>query len=395
MKTPVILLVDDEKFVLDSLKTELKTTFSPDYLIETAESGKEAIELLLELTKDNHDIPIIITDYIMPGMKGDELLRLAKSFLPNTLNIMLTGQADINAVANAVNNASLYRFITKPWLNEDLVLTIKEALQKYNLEKQINIQNEEIRELNQNLEKKVEERTNELVNALATKDKFFSIIAHDLKNPLSVMLFSVEILLEEIEEYSVEKVKEYVLSLHSGTKQISNLLLNLLEWARAHSGRMPFNPKEHVLCDIISDNIKLLENSLTNKSIKTELLMDNDLKCFADINMLNTVLRNLISNAIKFSNNDSKISVKTYQDNDFICIEIHDEGVGIPDDKISKLFNVGSHFSTKGTNKETGTGLGLLICKEFMNIHHGDILVNSEMGKGSFFTVKIPINHPA
>ncbi|RKZ42874.1 MAG: diguanylate cyclase [Gammaproteobacteria bacterium] len=148
MNQPVIICVDDEQTILDSLKTELKQTFSEQYLIEIAQSGEEALELVEELLEEEYEIPLVICDYIMPNMKGDELLKRFHSLSPNTRKIMLTGQADFKAVANAIKYAKLYRYIPKPWDTEDLVLTVSEAIKSY-------VQDKQIAEKNKELEKKV------------------------------------------------------------------------------------------------------------------------------------------------------------------------------------------------------------------------------------------------
>lgn len=141
---PVIVCVDDESLILDSLKMLLKENFGAGYSIETAESGKEALDLIDELIRDGEEIPILISDYVMPGIKGDELLILAHSKIPDTLKIMLTGQADLRGVENVINRANLYRFLSKPWTTNDFVLTVGEALKSFGQTKQIRVQNKEI-----------------------------------------------------------------------------------------------------------------------------------------------------------------------------------------------------------------------------------------------------------
>lgn len=385
-KKPIIMIVDDEKVVLDSLKTELKEQFQNRYLIETAEGGYDALELFRELIADQYEIPVVVSDYIMPDLKGDDLLRYIHEFSPETKKIMLTGQADVQAVANAVNYAMLYRFIGKPWNKEDLALTIQSGLNSYYDAKYIEEQNNEIRELNKNLDIKVQERTKELVEALAAKNKFFSIISHDLKNPLSILLTSEEMLLEYFDSYEKEEIKDLVEKMHVGTKRISDLLLNLLSWSRSQTGNIPFNPGLFNLNELLLENKELLASNAENKRISIELELNPELSnIFADKNMINTVVRNLLSNAIKFTPVSGKVSVKSMKVNDHYIISISDNGVGISPENQEKLFKVGKNFSTKGTEKETGTGLGLLLCKEFIEKHNGKIWVESLTGVGSTF----------
>ncbi len=150
-----IICVDDEQTILDSLKIELETALEDKYVIETAESGEEALEVLWSLVEDDCQVAVTIADYIMPGMKGDELLIKIHQEYPKILKIMLTGQADIQAVGNAVNEANLYRYIAKPWEGTDLILTLKEALRSYQRDRQLARQNQMLQELNASLEQKV------------------------------------------------------------------------------------------------------------------------------------------------------------------------------------------------------------------------------------------------
>ncbi len=390
MKTPVIIIVDDEKIVLDSLKTELKSEMGDKYQIEVAEGGEEALELVEELIISGYDIPLIITDYIMPDIKGDDLLRRIHQQYPSIIKVMLTGQADLHAVGNAVNYANLYRFITKPWDKNDLILTVKEACRSYSQAIQLEIQNAEIRELNRTLEKKVEERTLQLLEANAAKDKFFSIIAHDLKNPLNVVLFSGEMLVTNFDNFSPEKIKDMTEKMYTGTKRISDLLLNLLEWSRSQTGSIPFHPEILNVSNLVNETISLLQYSAESKGINLYSEVSEDLFIFGDKNMLTTVIRNLINNALKFTNPEGSVYVTSESDEQDCIISINDNGVGIKAENIDKLFRIDQHHSTKGTSKETGTGLGLLLCKEFIQKNNGRIWVQSEENKGSSFKFSIP-----
>lgn len=162
MKKPVILCIDDQQIILESLKIDLKKALGEGYVIETAESSEDALELLAELLEDEQEIPLVISDYLMPNIKGDELLKRIHSISPKTLKILLTGQADLKVVAQTIKYARLYRYIAKPWQAEDLRLTVKEAVNSYFMEKQLTEQNTQLQQLNQELENLVEQRTAQL-----------------------------------------------------------------------------------------------------------------------------------------------------------------------------------------------------------------------------------------
>jgi two-component system sensor histidine kinase/response regulator len=392
-KRDIILCIDDEVIVLDSLKEQLQSEFG-DHMIEVAESGEEAMEIINELITDKVELPIVIADFIMPGMKGDKLLEKIHALLPNTKNILLTGQASIEGVSYAVNKANLYRFIAKPWDKEDLILTVKEALRSYDQEKTIIRQNMELRELNANLEKKVELRTRELKELNATKDKFFSIIAHDLKNPFNTLLGFSELLITNINEYDRGRIQEFINIIFQTSKNAYLLLENLLEWSRSQTGRLEMTPSDIEITALVDDNIDLIYNNASNKKLELNNRIDKKVKAYADSNMIHTIIRNLLSNAIKYTAQGGKIEITSKTEDNYVEVTVSDTGVGIKKENIGKLFRIDENFSTKGTNDETGTGLGLILCKEFVKKNGGDIWVTSTPGKGSSFTFKLPAQKP-
>jgi two-component system sensor histidine kinase/response regulator len=388
-KKDVILCIDDEIIVLDSLKEQLQNEYN-DYVIEVAESGEEAMEIIEEIMQDNIELPVVIADFIMPGMKGDELLKQIFHLNPETKNILLTGQASIEGVGNAVNHANLYRFIAKPWDKEDLILTIKEALISFYQEKTIIKQNIELKELNTNLERKVELRTQELRELNATKDKFFSIIAHDLKNPFNTLLGFAELIITNIHKYDKKQIVEFVGIIYKTAKNAYSLLENLLDWARSQTGRLEMKPENINISGIVDENIELLSNTIKKKNIVLTNNINKDVKVFTDPNMVHTVLRNLLTNAVKYTGFKGKIEINSKPLDKFVEITVSDSGIGIKKENISKLFRIDTNFVTKGTDDETGTGLGLIICKEFIQKNGGEIRVNSTFGKGSDFIFKLP-----
>ncbi len=395
MNKQVIICVDDELIVLDALREQLQKEFKDELLIEVAESGDEALEIFDEYLADGYEIPLVVADFIMPHMKGDDLLAAIHIKDPGTKKIMLTGQATIEGVGNAVNKANLYRYISKPWDKADLFLTIREAIKSYNQAKTIVAQNAELKELNAGLEEKVAVRTQELAELNRTKDKFFSIIAHDLKNPFNTLLGFSELLLENMSMFSAAQIEEYISIIFETSRSSYSLLENLLDWSRSQTGRIQILPQEIDLHRLASDNLRLLESL----AFKKDIVLHNDVypgtKAWGDFNMVNTVVRNLLSNAVKYTSQGGKIIVDCEFVEEGIKMGISDTGIGIKPENAAKLFRIDQNYSTKGTADETGTGLGLILCKEFIEKNLGSIGVTSEFGKGSNFYFTLPLSAPA
>ena len=394
MEKQIILCVDDEEIILEALQEQLDSFFGEDYIIETADSGEDALDFFLELTKEGVQIPVIISDYIMPGMKGDELLKEIHKLSPDSLKILLTGQASIEGISNAINNAQLYRYIAKPWDKDDLVLTVKEAIKSFLQEIKIKKQNKELLVLNASLEEIVIQRTKELRLANASKDKFFSIIAHDLKSPFNALLGLSEIMIENWGHMSDDDKIEFIKDINSSSKNTFNLLQNLLEWSRSQTGKIQVEASKFSPYNVIHENVKILSQHADNKNITIKSTVPENNYCFADKNMISTVFRNLISNSVKFTNNGGIIEISVSLKNNFHQFCISDTGIGMPEETVRNLFNITEKVQRSGTANETGTGLGLILCKEFIEKNNGSIVVESQPDAGSkfFFTIPIAIN---
>ena len=236
--------------------------------------------------------------------------------------------------------------------------------------------------------RKSEEQLRELN---AQKDKFFSIIAHDLKGPFSSIIGFSEMLLEQINKKDYDEIGNFAAIIAQSSKQALDLLTNLLEWSRAHTGRMNLNPEIFDLSDLIVVNKRFYDFIAEAKEISVTLDVLEGLKVVADSKMIETVLRNLISNAIKFTPNSGRVAVKAEVKDGEVLVSVKDNGVGIEKDRIGLLFGLDSSISTPGTNKERGTGLGLILCKEFIDKNKGRIWVESELGMGSVFYFSLPL----
>jgi len=239
-------------------------------------------------------------------------------------------------------------------------------------------------------ENALKESKKELQELNASKDKFFSIISHDLRSPFNSIIGFSEILYNEAEAFSKAEIKEMAESIFKTSRETYNLLNNLLEWSTTQTGRIRFEPAKTGIYDIVIGIIDLLNDNAKKKDIAISVDIPLQLKVFADLRMISTVIRNLLSNAIKFTHKKGSIKIEARDAGKSVEISVADTGVGINKKDIDKLFRIDTNFSNPGTGNEKGTGLGLILCKEFIVMNNGDIRVESKIGKGSRFIVRLP-----
>lgn len=226
---------------------------------------------------------------------------------------------------------------------------------------------------------------------LKDKNQFFSIIAHDLRGPLGSSVGLSEILAENIEEYSPEEIRHMAEMIHQSNKNSYKLLENLLDWSQVQTGMIEYSPKKVALNTLIKENIELNLNTAINKNIELSFESNELIEVEADKNMVDTIVRNLLTNAIKFTSKNGEIRIKMKRYPEKVEISIKDSGIGIPDNIKEKLFKINGKVTQRGTENESGTGLGLLLCSEFIKKHQGEIWAESEPGKGSTFKFTLPL----
>ncbi len=243
---------------------------------------------------------------------------------------------------------------------------------------------------------KISEQKTQLEALNATKDKFFSIIAHDLRNPFGVILATTEMIANPEFELTMEEIIDFSKDLHTTSKSLFELLENLLHWARSQRGTIDYKPDIINISDLARGTRELLSGQAGAKGIEIITPVEGDHYCYADKNMTMTVMRNLVSNAIKFTNEGGKVQINCRRaDRDMLGVEVIDNGVGITEENLKKLFRIDVNLSTRGTSQETGTGLGLILCKEFVEKQGGKIEVESEPGRGTKFYFTLPLTEPA
>jgi signal transduction histidine kinase len=310
---------------------------------------------------------------MMPNMDGYEVfMQLKKNAdLKDIPVIFISALNDTENIVKALQAGGM-DYITKPFQAEEVLARVRTHLQLRRQSIELQEQSKQLLELN------------------AAKDKFFSIIAHDLRSPFNSIIGFSEIMLENAQVRIYDVMEEYSKIILTSAKRAMDLLTNLMEWSRSQTGRMEFNPGAMELVSLITEIELLFHGIADQKSIRINLEIPPSATIYADRDMISTVLRNLISNAIKFTNFGGKINISIEDQPEELTVSIRDTGVGMKKEKLEKLFRIDSESSTLGTNREKGTGLGLILCKEFIEKHEGKIWVESEVGKGSVFRFTIP-----
>ncbi|MCZ4695712.1 sensor histidine kinase [Ancylomarina euxinus] len=241
-------------------------------------------------------------------------------------------------------------------------------------------------------QQEIQAKNRELQMVNAEKDKFFSIIAHDLKSPFNAIIGFTKLLLDEIRLNNIEGIEKYAEIVLDSSNSAFDLLTNLMSWARSQTGRLTFKPESFDLLELINESKNVFSHIAEGKKIDIRVDIDTELPVCADISMISTVLRNLISNAIKFTHSGGQIIIRSEQLAHHLKVVVSDNGIGITESVIDKLFRIDEKYSTSGTQNEQGTGLGLILCKDFVERHEGQIWAESSEGLGSnfIFTLKNP-----
>jgi PAS domain S-box-containing protein len=340
---------------------------------------------------------------------------LAAKFFRDEQTIMSTGQPIINAIeprlsedgktvhvltskipikdshGKVVGIIGISRDISHMIDTESKLRKQTEHLKTINL--QLNEKQEEVRKQSEELKAQADYLTqinHELKRSNATKDKFFSIIAHDLRNPFFAISSFTDLLQKNYVKMQEVEKQEIIDMISIASENAYNLLENLLQWARSQTDSVKFMPMKVDLNSIIQQNIRLLKVSARKKNISLKTLQDEPFEIIADPNMLEAIIRNLISNAIKFTDTNGEVVVSYRETKDSAEISVADNGVGIDDETKLNLFRMDKFHGTSGTAGEAGTGIGLIVCKEFIDKHHGSIWVKSIPGEGTTITFTLP-----
>lgn len=364
-KAPLVLIVDDNKNNLQLLGS---TLHAEGYRLALAKSGQEAINQAKQIAP-----AIILLDIMMPEMDGYEtceLLKKEEQTRPIPV-IFLTAKTETDDIVKGFQAGGV-DYITKPFKKEELLVRLKTHLDLRQATEKIAQQATKLKELNN------------------TKDQMFSIISHDLRSPLAGLKNMLDLLTDKETPTDQDFRESAINIMKTTTDSTVNLLENLLFWARSQRGDLEVNIESYDLHAIIEENIELANNTIHQKSLEVRNELPEYELIQGDLNLTRTIIRNLLNNAIKFTQSGGSITFSSKHDDGHVNLFVTDTGVGITEENLKKLFKNDEQFTTYGTNNEKGSGLGLKLCKSFAEKQAGSLSVKSQKDKGTTFILSLP-----
>ncbi len=361
-----ILIVDDVMSNVLLLKVLLT---NEKFAIATASNGRQALE---QVEKGNPDL--VLLDVMMPDMSGFEVAQHLKSN-PKTADIPIIFLTALNSTTDIVKGFQVGAndFISKPFNKEELIIRVTHQISLVAAKRLIL------------------SKTEELQRTIAGRDKLYSVIAHDLRSPMGSIKMVLNMLILNLPAEKIgTEMYELLTMANQTTEDVFSLLDNLLKWTKSQIGKLNVVYQDVDLVEVTDSVIEIFSMVASLKKIKIREMKPEKMMVNADIDMLKTVVRNLLSNAIKFSKENSEVLVKMEEVDDMAVVSVQDHGCGISEEGQKKLLHTDTHFSTFGTNNEEGSGLGLLLCKDFVVKNGGKLWFTSKEGVGSVFSFSIP-----
>lgn len=362
-----ILIVDDVMSNVLLLKVLLT---NEKFAIATASNGRQALE---QVEKENPDL--VLLDVMMPDMSGFEVAQHLKSN-PNTADIPIIFLTVLNSTADIVKGFQVGAndFISKPFNKEELIIRVTHQIFLVAAKRLIL------------------SKTEELQRTIAGRDKLYSVIAHDLRSPMGSIKMVLNMLILNLPSEKIgAEMYELLTMANQTTEDVFSLLDNLLKWTKSQIGKLNVVYQDVDLVEVTDGVIEIFSMVASLKKIRIHEMKPEKMMVNADIDMLKTVVRNLLSNAIKFSKENSEVLVKMEEVDGMAVVSVQDYGCGISEEGQKKLLHTDTHFSTFGTNNEEGSGLGLLLCKDFVVKNGGKLWFTSKEGEGSIFSFSIPV----
>ncbi|WP_207690445.1 hybrid sensor histidine kinase/response regulator [Desulfonema limicola] len=358
MRKEKILVVDDEEDLLELLRYNLA---AEGFNVTCSESGEDALDLVKDLLPD-----LILLDIMMPGLDGIETCNLLKkgSSTKDIPVIFITALSDTPDKVKGLKTGAV-DYISKPFKKEEVLARIETHLN-------ICSQKKKLKEVN------------------AQKDDFFSIIAHDMRNIFNGLTGTSWLISEAVNNDNYQNMKTLAKRMNESSENAYSLLENLLKWSRLQKDCIKYEPQRISINELVSRVVNNFKANAHMKTITLSYSVPPDTWAVADINMTDIIMRNLVSNAVKFTEKGGRVSIYAKNTGDYIEISVCDTGTGICEQDFHKIMRIDVKYKKEGTEGEQGTGMGLLLCKDFIEKNQGTIKIKSKPGIGSEFTIRLP-----
>ncbi len=367
-KAARVLFVDDEQNILNALR---RVFIDDDIVVLTATNGPDALDLL-----KGNDISVIVSDNVMPDMLGAQFLDEAKRIAPDSIRIMLTGRADVSAAVEAINRGGVYKFLTKPWDDDELRNTVLHSIDRHRILR---------------LSEELKARQIELERLNEEKNRLIGAVAHDLRNPLTVIVGVGDLLGLQLKDILSEKQLRHLDRLKTSSIFMFNLINNMLDVRTIESGKLTLDVRETDIVGLIRQSVDLNNFLAEPKNITIHFAHEDPMpKLLIDPSRMEQVLNNVLFNAVKYSQGGSMVWVDIASSGSRVVISVRDEGVGIPAAEMGAIFEPFMKGSKRPTAGEKSVGLGLAIVKKIVEGHNGSISVESKVGCGTTFFITLP-----
>jgi two-component system, sensor histidine kinase and response regulator len=389
MNKPAIVCFSHNDDNLDHLRCELNKYYGITVDQYTFSVKESLIDAINAKNICNQQTKLFVIDLNDSNSETIGFIDQINFLCPSSIKIIIADNHHLDEIQQLVNNNSNLQYLNHPWSTTVINYALKLAFQSESDSDTVQIVSDEELIFNEKVEEKVNDRLRKLIDSNMAKDSFMSIIAHDLKSPFTALLGISEVLLNDWEDLTDENKLDLIKDLHKTSDDTYKLLLNLLEWAKLQKEKLEVSINEVLIHNLVDTSIKVNETNASVKGIKIQNKIDDKIKVNADENMMATVFRNLISNAVKSTLPGGSINISAKEEKDFCTFCVSDNGSGIDKPHILEVFNQGNRKKLNG-NAKAFKGLGLILCKDFVEKNGGQIWLETQKGEGSKFYFTVP-----
>ncbi len=389
MNKPIVVCFSHSSEHLNNLIAELYNYFGSAIDQSSFHRKESLIHSIQTNILPGQETKLFVIDLKDSSTETIRFIESINKFCPTAVKLIIAENQHISQIRKLIASYRTLRYLSSPWTVNELYIALKSVSQYYSKLKPAVKNTRSDLSLNEKVEEKVIERLQKLIDSNRAKDSFLSIIAHDLKNPFNAIVGISEILLNEWDTLSEDIKLELIDDIHKTSDETHKLLVNLLEWSKLQKEKLELNIHEVKIHNLVDTTLKVNESNASVKGIKIQNKIDDNIKVKTDENMIATVFRNLISNAVQYTQPGGNINITAKEDKDFCTFCVADNGSGIDKPHILEIFNKGSRKKLNG-NASAFKGLGLILCKDFVEKNGGEIWLETQKGQGSKFYFTVP-----